>query len=197
MSGKTQGSGNRAARRDATIPPDAAETTFYRLLEALDRHPGRAAERYVLLARRLATFFETRGAYRPDECADRTLEIAGRRLAGGEQVDNISAYCEGIARLLLMESRRRRERDRAVLQELAAGRRHREPQEEHRDNFDRCLESLPERSRELILAYYGGVGGGRSADRRELADRLGIPLNALRIRAHRVRAKMETAIRTR
>jgi len=51
----------------------------------------------------------------------------------------------------------------------------------------KCVDELPESSRELILGYYARRGIAKIENRKALADRLGISLNTLRIRACRIR----------
>ena len=56
--------------------------------------------------------------------------------------------------------------------------------------LEQCLQKLPTEQRELITIYYQGAGEVKIKSRKELAARLGIPLNALRIRACRLRDKI-------
>jgi DNA-directed RNA polymerase specialized sigma24 family protein len=63
-----------------------------------------------------------------------------------------------------------------------------------RDCFEQCLGSLPEESRHLILEYYESEKRGKIDNRLSLAAKLGIPLNALRSRAQRVRVKLEQCV---
>jgi DNA-directed RNA polymerase specialized sigma24 family protein len=58
----------------------------------------------------------------------------------------------------------------------------------------RCLEKLTQRSREMILMYYNGERQMKIKLRKELADRLGIKLTNLRLRAQRVRAELKKCI---
>ncbi len=60
--------------------------------------------------------------------------------------------------------------------------------------FETCLKKLSDDSRELIVAYYREQRRAKIKLRKELAERLGIPLNALRIRAHRIRTKLEDCV---
>jgi len=53
--------------------------------------------------------------------------------------------------------------------------------------LERCLERLPPATRALLLRYYGTT---RGAERQHIADELGITVNALRIRMHRVRTEL-------
>jgi DNA-directed RNA polymerase specialized sigma24 family protein len=173
------------------------EEGLHRLLAALDADRERAGERYVLLRHKLVKFFEWRRALAPEDCADRTLNVAAARLVEGEPVRNLPAYCVGIARMVLLEEHRRSEREHAALNELRLHPR------DHTSTagdvqlqvLEQCLAALPSESRELILAYYGGDGQVRVGARRSLARRLGIPINALRIRAHRIRLRLEASVR--
>lgn len=60
--------------------------------------------------------------------------------------------------------------------------------------FERCLQSLPDENRDVILEYYQEEKRSKIDRRKTLAERLGVPLNALRIRACRIRAKLETCV---
>jgi DNA-directed RNA polymerase specialized sigma24 family protein len=62
--------------------------------------------------------------------------------------------------------------------------------------FDECLESLPPESRQLIIDYYQEERRAKIELRQQLADQLRIPVNALRIRAHRIRMSLERCIST-
>jgi RNA polymerase sigma factor (sigma-70 family) len=57
-----------------------------------------------------------------------------------------------------------------------------------------CLEKLTQRSREMILMYYNGERQVKIRLRKELADRLGIKLTNLRLRAQKVRAELKKCI---
>jgi len=56
------------------------------------------------------------------------------------------------------------------------------------------LDSLPKENRKLIIDYYQEERRVKIELRQELADKLNIPLNALRIRAHRIRVGLEKCI---
>ncbi|MEM1181888.1 MAG: hypothetical protein AAGM22_26315, partial [Acidobacteriota bacterium] len=62
-------------------------------------------------------------------------------------------------------------------------------------HLERGLEELSAEERSLILRYYGGEPRERISERRRLAEDLGIRANHLRIRAFRIRAKLEGWIR--
>jgi DNA-directed RNA polymerase specialized sigma24 family protein len=171
-------------------------SSFDRLLRELspDREP--AAAEYEALRLRLTKFFEWRRCCDPELLADRTLDRLAQRLDGGAEIGQIYSYCCGIARHLILEVQRAREREAMVVNHLtllrapARGR-----GEAPAFNALRgCLGRLPSRSRKLVLGYYQEERLAKIEHRRALADRLGIPVNALRSRAFRVRTWLEDCV---
>jgi DNA-directed RNA polymerase specialized sigma24 family protein len=60
--------------------------------------------------------------------------------------------------------------------------------------LDRCMQALTPNNRELMLQYYQEEKQAKIDHRKELAIHLGIALNALRIRAHRIRASLQECV---
>ena len=58
-----------------------------------------------------------------------------------------------------------------------------------------CLQQLSAENRRIIINYYQGEKGERIKNRKLMAEQLGIPANALRIRVHRIREKLEQSVR--
>jgi DNA-directed RNA polymerase specialized sigma24 family protein len=179
-------------------PPGA--DAFDRLLAALDADRERAGERYEMLRRKLARFFEWRGAADPEDLVDRTFDRVGRKLLEGETIRaaDPSHYVYAVAKNILKESwsgeRRRREAGRGFVPAHGSAEETLSVETTH-VCLDACLARMPERSRGLLLRYYGAHGSARIADRKATAEELGVPLNALRIRMHRARAALEDCIR--
>jgi RNA polymerase sigma factor (sigma-70 family) len=172
------------------------QAAFDRLLECLDANRERAGEKYEVLRLKLIKFFEWRAcAVSAIDLADETLNRVARRIDGGEELQNLSNYAYGVARLVYLEKMRRMKQEEEMRGTLA---------EESEDDdahgaeqlacFERCLRKLSDESRELIVSYYQGQRRAKITARREIANRLGIPLNALRIRAHRIRLKLEQCV---
>jgi hypothetical protein len=61
--------------------------------------------------------------------------------------------------------------------------------------LDRCAGKLDALNRNLILKYYTGEERAKIENRRSLAEGLGITMNALSIRACRIRDKLEACVR--
>jgi DNA-directed RNA polymerase specialized sigma24 family protein len=175
------------------------EVALDRLLVRLHPDRQRAGEEYELLRTRLVKFFEWRDSPWPEEQADECLDRLIRRLGGSETIENLEAFAGGVARLVLLEWRRNQESERRRLAGVSWIFRLPSGEPEARDASDRCLESCLARlapgERELILEYYRHEGSGRIAGRRALADRLGVPVGLLRLRAHRIRARIEACLR--
>src|ERR1043166_9720615 len=79
--------------------------SFTRLLERLHPDRDQAAAEYEPLRRALVKFFDWRGVWPADECADDTLDRLARKLEG-THVEDVQKYVRGIARLVLLERRR-------------------------------------------------------------------------------------------
>ena len=114
-------------------------------------------------------------------------------------MQQLRAYCYGIARRVLLESEKRQARERAASDELRmlarSGRDLDPAQGEARTRcLKRCLQEMPPASRELIVAYYHGQGVSHLAERKELALRLGLTYVTLKTRAHRLRNQLRECL---
>jgi len=61
--------------------------------------------------------------------------------------------------------------------------------------LDLCASRLTPENRELVFQYYQEEKRAKIEHRKHLADRLGIAVNALRIRAHRIRKSLQDCVR--
>ena len=189
-------------KRDWTLTQEA----FERLLVSLDADRERAGQRYEGVRRKLIEFFEARGAESPAEGADETINRVARRLSEGAEVQDLQKYFYGVARLVLLERFRAQERETVPLAsvtpaaETAADDQERAERlaghEARLECLEACLQGLPAESREFIVEYYRAERGEKIARRKEQARRLGIPLGALRLRAYRLRTRLEDCVRS-
>jgi DNA-directed RNA polymerase specialized sigma24 family protein len=167
-----------------------SEQALERLLGWLDPDRNAAAEKYEALRARLIKVFEVQRCPFPEDAADETFNRVARRLEEGIEIENPYAYVHGVA-VRVAHDLRRRERP---LPEM--------PPPENADEVElryscltRCLETLSVEHRALVLEYYDGERRAKIDNRVALAGRLSVPLNALRIRVHRVRQRLETCVR--
>jgi DNA-directed RNA polymerase specialized sigma24 family protein len=185
--------------RPITVGLQPASSGFTRLLARLDPDPDQAAAEYERLRHALEKFFDWHCAWPPEECADETLDRLVGKLAADVNVEDVRAYARGIARLVLLEWRRRppavpmdESRDyRAVLSPT-----HEDDTEALSACFERCLAALSDETRSLVLDYYVAERRAKIDNRRRLAHSLGLSESALRNRVQRVRNRLERCVRT-
>ena len=166
---------------------------FSGLLAALHPDRDQAALRYEDLRTRLVRVFLWEHAIDPEALADDALTRLARRLEEGEQILNVPAFLNGIARNLLKEESTRRHR-LEPLTDLPAPVSNHDIERQHAA-LDSCLATWEPDKRQLLLAYYQGDQSARIQGRQRLATQLGLELNALRNRALRLRDRLESCIR--
>jgi RNA polymerase sigma factor (sigma-70 family) len=172
---------------------------FDKLMARLESAGEPAGERYLRARRNLVRYFEGRRSRFAEEQADETINRVARRLDEGAEIQNFDAYLYGVARLVLLEGVDDRERERRALQEaplrlVRPAPAERDETETRLDCLQACLGTLPDDGRVLIVQYYQGERHAKIANRQRLAEALGIPLQALRSRAVRLREKLEACV---
>ena len=173
------------------------QKAFDRLLAALGGDLESAGAQYLEIRSNLVRFFEWRACRFPEDHADETINRVAKRLVEGEEILNPASYCLGIARLLLLEINRERVRQQHALSELPFSMitSNQSDQSEARiDCLRECLQELSSDHRELIIQYYNGDKRAKIDSRRKLAERLGVPINTLRMRALRIRENLQRAV---
>jgi DNA-directed RNA polymerase specialized sigma24 family protein len=182
----------RATGREWVLTGEALN----RFLSCLDANPDHAGRKYEALRRKLIKIFDWRGAHFPEECADETINRVVRKLEYGQEIRDIPTYCQGVARLVFLETLKKAENRQVSLDDLKSV-----PvapvvveDSDQRICFMRCLNDLPIESRQLILQYYEDERRVKINNRQVMADQLGIPLSALRSRVQRIRDKLEQRI---
>ena len=173
-----------------------SQEAFDNLLACLDEDREQAGEKYENLRCKLVKFFDWRAcAPAALDLADETINRVARRIDEGETVRNLSNYAYGVARMVYLEKMKELKREQAARDSVPTEAAAKETEQTERlECFETCLKKLPDESRDLIVAYYREQLRAKIELRRELAERLGIPLNALRIRTHRIRVKLEECV---
>jgi DNA-directed RNA polymerase specialized sigma24 family protein len=179
--------------RDTT----ASQAGFERLLAGLDAERERAGERYERVRSKLILYFQCRNIVQAEECADETLDRVARKLEAGEEIREINTFVFGIARLLLLEKARQQARYDELPAEIPFMPESQENAAELEIRLSclrHCLAQQTPENRELILQYYQGDKRDRINGRQELATRLSIGLNVLRVRACRLREALQMCV---
>jgi DNA-directed RNA polymerase specialized sigma24 family protein len=173
------------------------QEAFDKLLVAFDVDRETAGRKYLEIRNNLTRFFEWRGCSFPEDHADETINRMAKRVFEGEAILNHSGYAMGVARLLLLEINKGRQREQSALAEIGAAPDVYVPEDDDESRLTclrSCLQTLSPDNRELILQYYQGEKGEKIENRKKLLDRLGIPVNTLRMRALRLREKLQACV---
>ena len=166
------------------------EENWNRFLLWLHPDPDQAGEKYRDIQRRLIKLFVCRGCGCPEDLADETINrviLKAGEIADGYEGDP-ALYFFGVARYVHHEYLREKTVPRPPPVEEPSS------TEEEYECLEQCIESLPERGKELFLEYYREEKRTKMENRRRLAEKLGIPLNALRIRACRIRMNLQACV---
>lgn len=172
-------------------------SSFQSLLDRLDGDPSKYEELRV----KIAHLLRWRGCAESyaDDLADMTLDRVAAKLASGEQVDNIHAFAAAVARFIWLEHSRKNKADAVGddLPEVAV-----EPSIDidDPDARMRCLRrcvatKFSDEDRRLVVNYYDTDADEKAKTaRRRLAESFGLTLKALKVRACRLRMRLETCI---
>lgn len=177
---------------------EITQEAFERLLASLGDDREAAAQNYVELREKLRLFFNWRGFSDADEHADETLNRTARRLDAGEEILDLRAYVFGVARFLVLEINRAEEKKRLALNELPVVQNADEEEKINNqmrlDCLQNCLKNLPDEDRAFIVDYYQGERDVKIANRKNLLRRLNLSASGLRMRALRLREKLENCL---
>jgi DNA-directed RNA polymerase specialized sigma24 family protein len=176
------------------------QSAFLQFLDWLDGGSDSGGHRYVEMRRRLVFYFDRKNCPSPDELADETLNRVTRRLKEEGTIisDTPAHYCYIVARFVFLESLRQSRRQGAFDERMGAIPDSTEEQREAQrrsDCLERCMRNLKSQDHILITNYYQGEQRTKIENRRAMATRLGITMNALSIRASRIRDRLETCVR--
>jgi len=173
------------------------QEAFDKLLVAFDVDRESAGRKYLEIRNNLTRFFAWRGCSFPEDHADETINRMAKRVADGEAILNHSGYAMGVARLLLLEINKGRQREQSALAEIGAAPEvcvHEDDGESRLVCLRSCLQTLSPDNRELILQYYQGEKGEKIENRKKLLEHLGVPVNTLRMRALRLRERLQSCM---
>lgn len=177
-------------------------SSFQTLLDRLDTDPSAAADKYEELRLKISHLLRWRGCAEShaDELADRTLDRVAAKLSAGEVVENVNAFAAAVARFVWLEHSRKNKADAAGddLPEVSI-----DPDLGFLDEPDermKCLRgcfagSMNDDDRRLVLGYYDTDADEKATSaRKRLADSFGLTINALKVRACRLRMRLEACV---
>jgi DNA-directed RNA polymerase specialized sigma24 family protein len=181
------------------------ESAFHRLLNWLDEGNNSDGQKYLEMRRRLIDYFDRKNCLSPEDLTDETMNRVARRLEEEDitETDIPARYCYIVARFVFMEYLRRSEKDNAMIDQISwqpaidnlMVADEKEIKERMLICLEQCKAKLDPISNEIITGYYTGEERVKIENRRALADKLNITVNALSIRACRIRDKLEDCVK--
>lgn len=168
-----------------------SQEAFDALLDWLDSDREQAGIKYEAIRGRLIMIFSGRGCVDAEDLADETINRVTQRLSTirEEFTGDPTRYFFGVANFVYMEYMRRKPPQPSPFPPSDSD----QVELEYRC-LEHCIESLSKENRYLLLKYYGPEGRSKIDQRQQLAEELGIALNALRIRAHRIRHGLQKCV---
>src|SRR5262245_828406 len=167
------------------------QEAFDTMLNWLDPSREQAGRKYETIRSRLIMVFARRGCPIPEELTDETFNRVARRVqdVSVSYVGDPALYFYGVAQKVHLEYVRKK----PVSKPLPAP----DPAEDVERNLtclEQCMDNLDSESRQLILEYYQEEKRAKIDHRRQLAARLGLGAQALRMRASRIRAALQSCV---
>jgi len=188
-----------------TTDGEEKRTDLNGLLLRLDSEPASAWEKYRNLRYRLVKFFEWNQCPFPEELADEVLDRVARK-PPTEEIRDVSEFVIGVARNVRLEAHKKSQRT-YHLEDRSGGPESLEDPRDHEQeivgNLDHqndlaclrdCLGSLRPEDRSLALDYYSAQEEKQKVHRKKMASAAGITMVTLRVRANRLREKLEKCV---
>ncbi|HEY0347757.1 MAG TPA: hypothetical protein VGC60_06335 [Pyrinomonadaceae bacterium] len=170
---------------------ELGQQDFDRLLSWLDADRERAGFLYEQIRWRLVTILAARGCPLAEELADETIDRVARRVTDIHETyrGDKALYFLGVMNNVHHEYLRRPPPPRLIQPDEDV-----EAREEVHLCLDNCLAQLAPYSRQLIERYYAENKQAKIDLRKVIAREMGIKASSLRLRALRIREKLQTCI---
>ncbi len=167
-------------------PPD-----YNGLLSWLSPDRSEAVAKFQRIRGDLIRIAASRGCPVPEDLADEAIERVARKVStiAVDYIGDPGLYFHAVVRNVHREYVRRH-KPSSLDREPRAAEAADETQENHSRCLDQCLKTMSEADQALILDYYSRDRSDKIARRKAIAMGIGVGLNALRIRAHRIRERL-------
>ena len=182
--------------RDAAIPPES----FDEILAWLNPNRDLAGSIYVELRHDLAKIFAWNRCPDPEGLTDEVFDRVARKVHDLRHtfVGDPKLYFYGVARNLIKEIPKKIKTHVSLQGTEPAVNPLIDVQEEtaalREECLRNCLQKLSEEKRELIMAYYAKDKQAKIDHRTEMARRMGVSVETLRVKAFRIRGTLEDCI---
>jgi DNA-directed RNA polymerase specialized sigma24 family protein len=170
---------------------DLNQGSFDRLLAWLHSDREQAGKRYEEIRRRLIKIFTCRGCREAEELADETINRVARKTEeiAGTYSGDPALYFYGVANKVRLEYFRKK-----PAPPLPPPPPQSDETEREYECLDQCMHRLTSNNRDLVLQYYQEEKEAKIEHRKRLSRQLGIGINALRLRAFRIREILQQCV---
>src|SRR5215218_8350938 len=181
--------------RQPAIPPQS----FDEILAWLHADRNEAANIYVQLRYDLTRIFAWNRCADPEGLTDEVFDRVARKVHDVRPIfdGDPKLFFYGIARNLIKESPKRIKKQVSI-EDMDLPAREAAVEDESATRREECLhvclQELSAEKRELILAYYAKEKQAKIDHRTELARKMEISVETLRVRVHRIRGTLEKCI---
>ena len=170
-----------------------SQEAFDTLLNWLDPDRERAGQKYETIRLRLIKIFACRGCSAPEDLADESINRVTSKIEElvKTYVGDPTLYFFGVANNLHLEyvKQNRVTRQGPFVQPLVE-----EKDTRIYDCLEDCMSRLSAKKRDLLVRYYREDRRTKINERMQLAREWGVGINALRIRAHRIRVPLQKCV---
>ena len=172
---------------------DLTKESFDRLLDWLDADRDAAALKYEQIRVRMVKILASRGCCDAETLADEIIDRVAAKIDWliANYVGDPTPYFYGVYQNVFKEYLRK---PRPDLPQTDSEPPDYEERELQFDCLDACMKQLPEDNPDLAIRYYEGEKQAKIYNRKQLAAELGITLDALRIRVHRIRRELRKCV---
>ena len=184
-------------KKEWVLTQDAFDT----LLDWLDADRDRAGSKYEAIRLRLIKIFTCRGCPVAEELADETINRVTARVldVASDYHGDPAHYFYGVSHKVHQEYLRKLPAQQINLETDAANSSIATASladdiESEYQCLESCLDHLPTANRDLVVRYYQQERKAKIEHRKRLATEFGIAVNALRIRAHRIRLELQRCV---
>jgi len=191
---ETPDSQMESRRHRAVKGDDITQEQLDQLLLWLNPDREQAAVRYEWIRKRLIKIFVSRSCHVPEELADATINRVAQKLPEirATYVGEPAHYFSGVASFIWREWLKGQKVPPVMAPSPSA------PTEDEERNYsclEKCLAKLPAADRDLAIAFYQREKQAKINHRKKLAEEMGLTINALRIRACRIRAGLMECVK--
>ena len=182
--------------RNSAIPTE----NFEEILAWLDPDRDVAATLYLQLREDLANIFKWRGCSDPEGLTDEVFDRVAKKVHEVRPTyeGDPRLYFRAVANNVVKETLKKNKTQVSIEDIDLADPKTTESKDEEAIDREECLQSclrkLSAENRKLILGYYAKEKQAKIDYRSELAKRLGISVETLRVKVYRIRASLQQCI---